>query len=56
MSEKKNWKLQPGVNIAPEMVDEIHRRVATHGLAEMTINFASPEQLRAFGENVLPRV
>ncbi|HET9063867.1 MAG TPA: TIGR03619 family F420-dependent LLM class oxidoreductase [Candidatus Binatia bacterium] len=44
------------VGTPEEMVDEIHRRVATHGLAEMTINFASPEQLRAFGERVLPRV
>jgi hypothetical protein len=23
MSEKKNWKLQPGVDIGPEVVDEV---------------------------------
>lgn len=23
MSENKNWKLQPGVNMAPEVVDEV---------------------------------
>jgi hypothetical protein len=23
MSEDKNWKLQPGVNMAPEVVDEV---------------------------------
>ena len=25
MSEKKNWKLQPGVDIAPELADEVAR-------------------------------
>lgn len=23
MTEKKNWKLQPGVNLSPEVVDEV---------------------------------
>jgi len=44
------------VGTPAEMIDEIRRRVATHGLAEMTINFASPDQLRHFGEKVLPFV
>jgi probable F420-dependent oxidoreductase len=44
------------VGTPEEMIDEIHRRVTMHGLAEMTINFANPDQLRAFGEKVLPRV
>lgn len=39
-----------------EMVDEIQRRVATHGLHEMTLNFPELEQLRAFGEKVLPKL
>jgi hypothetical protein len=25
MPEKKNWKLQPGVNISPELADEVAR-------------------------------
>ena len=39
-----------------EMIDEIRRRVETHGLAEMTVNFASTDQLREFGEKVIPRL
>jgi probable F420-dependent oxidoreductase len=44
------------VGTPEEMIDEIQRRIATHGLAEMTVNFASLEQLRSFGEKVLPRI
>jgi probable F420-dependent oxidoreductase len=38
-----------------EMVDEIQRRIETHGLREMTLNFPSVDQLRAFGEKVLAK-
>jgi probable F420-dependent oxidoreductase len=39
-----------------EMIEEIRRRVDAHGLAEMTLNFSSPAQMRDFGENVLPNI
>jgi len=39
-----------------EMIEEIRRRIDKHGLAEMTVNFASTEQLREFGEKVIPRL
>ena len=39
-----------------EMADEIHRRVETHGLWELTVNFADTDQLRAFGAKVVPRL
>jgi hypothetical protein len=37
------------------MADELRRREATHGLGLLAINFTSTEQLRRFGEQVLPR-
>ena len=39
-----------------EMAEEIHRRVETHGLWELTINFTDTTQLRAFGESVIPKL
>ena len=39
-----------------EMAEEINRRVERHGLAMMGLNFASHEQIRHFGENVLQKV
>lgn len=39
-----------------EMVAELRRREATHGLALLALNFTSEEQLRLFGEQVLPRL
>ncbi|HEV7733979.1 MAG TPA: LLM class flavin-dependent oxidoreductase [Candidatus Binatia bacterium] len=39
-----------------EMVAELQRRQRVHGLSLLAINFSSPEQLRVFGEQVLPRV
>ncbi len=39
-----------------EMADEIHRRVEAHGLWELTVNFADTDQLRAFGEKVVPKL
>jgi probable F420-dependent oxidoreductase len=44
------------VGTPDEMIEEIRRRVATHALAEMTLNFSSPHQMKDFGENVLPHV
>ena len=41
---------------AEEIRDEVARRVAAHGLSQLTINFASIEQLRDFGERVLPKL
>ena len=39
-----------------EMATELHRRERTHGLSLLCINFASLEQIRQFGEQVLPLV
>jgi len=39
-----------------EMVDELCRREATHGLALLAINFSSEAQIRTFGERVLPKL
>jgi probable F420-dependent oxidoreductase len=39
-----------------EMVDELRRREATHGLSLLAVNFSSEAQVRAFGERVLPKV
>jgi probable F420-dependent oxidoreductase len=39
-----------------EMVDELRRREATHGLGLLAINFSSEAQLRTFGEKVLPQL
>ncbi len=37
-----------------EMVTELRRRERTHGLTLLAINFTKPEEIRAFGERVLP--
>lgn len=37
-----------------EMVAELRRREATHGLSLLAINFTGSEQVRAFGERVIP--
>jgi probable F420-dependent oxidoreductase len=39
-----------------EMIDELKRREATHGLSLLAINFANQAQIRRFGEKVLPKV
>jgi len=39
-----------------EMIDEIRRREAEHGLSMMAVNFSQPEQVRAFGERVIARL
>lgn len=39
-----------------EMAAELRRREEVHGLALLAINFTSSEQIRTFGEQVLPRV
>jgi alkanesulfonate monooxygenase SsuD/methylene tetrahydromethanopterin reductase-like flavin-dependent oxidoreductase (luciferase family) len=39
-----------------EMVAELQRREREHGLSLLAINFSSPEQIRTFGERVLPQV
>jgi len=42
------------VGTAEEMVAELRRRARVHQLALLAINFTSPDQVRAFGEQVLP--
>ncbi len=44
------------VGTPDEMIAELRRREATHGLSLLAINFSTREQLRAFGERVLPHV
>jgi alkanesulfonate monooxygenase SsuD/methylene tetrahydromethanopterin reductase-like flavin-dependent oxidoreductase (luciferase family) len=44
------------VGTAEEMVEELRRREQTHGLGLLAINFTSREQLREFGERVLPKL
>jgi probable F420-dependent oxidoreductase len=39
-----------------EMVDELRRREATHGLSLLAVNFGSEAHLRAFGERVVAKV
>jgi alkanesulfonate monooxygenase SsuD/methylene tetrahydromethanopterin reductase-like flavin-dependent oxidoreductase (luciferase family) len=39
-----------------QMVAELHRREETHGLSMLAVNFANPEQLKDFGEKVLPKL
>ncbi len=39
-----------------EMIAELRRREQMHGLSLLAINFSSPQQIRAFGEKVLPHV
>jgi len=44
------------VGTPEEMVDELRRREETHGLSLLAINFVNQEQIRRFGEKVLPKV
>jgi len=44
------------VGTPDEMIAELRRREREHGLALLAINFSSPDQIRAFGEQVLPHV
>ena len=44
------------VGTPEEMRDEIGRRVETHGLWQLTVNFADTAQLRDFGEKVIPKL
>lgn len=44
------------IGTADEMVEELRRREEQHGLSLLAINFVSQEEIRAFGEKVLPRV
>ncbi len=39
-----------------EMIAELRRRERLHGLSLLAINFTSPQQIRDFGERVLPHV
>jgi hypothetical protein len=58
VSEKMNWKLQPGVNIAPEMVDEVARIACALKSLSAYTTFAleredCPEDLRRIVEEGL---
>jgi probable F420-dependent oxidoreductase len=44
------------VGTAEEMVAELRRREQMHGLSLLAINFSSPQQIRDFGERVLPHL
>ena len=44
------------VGTPEEMAAELRRRETTHGLSLLCINFASNDQMRQFGEQVLPLV
>ena len=44
------------VGTAEEMVAELRRREREHGLWLLAINFTNPQQIRDFGEQVLPHV
>lgn len=41
---------------AEQVVDELQRRRDEHGMALVGINAADEQQLRAFGEQVIPRL
>ncbi|HQS81012.1 MAG TPA: hypothetical protein PKV42_01010 [Thiobacillus sp.] len=58
MSENKNWKLQPGVNLAPEMVDEVAKIACALKSLSAYTTFAleredCPEDLRKIVEEGL---
>jgi len=44
------------IGTADEMIAELKRREQQHGLSLLAINFSSPQQIREFGERVLPHV
>jgi len=44
------------VGTPDEMIAELRRRERVHGLSLLALNFSSPQQLREFGERVLPHV
>jgi probable F420-dependent oxidoreductase len=44
------------VGTPEEMIEELRRRERVHGLSLLAVNFSSPQQLRDFGERVLPYV
>jgi probable F420-dependent oxidoreductase len=44
------------IGTAEEMVAELKRREAAHGLSLLAINFSNPQQIRDFGEQVIPRL
>jgi len=44
------------VGTAEEVVMELRRREAAHGLSLLNVNFSSAEHLRQFGEQVLPHL
>jgi alkanesulfonate monooxygenase SsuD/methylene tetrahydromethanopterin reductase-like flavin-dependent oxidoreductase (luciferase family) len=44
------------VGTPDEMIAELRRRERVHGLSLLAFNFSSPQQLRDFGERVLPHV
>jgi probable F420-dependent oxidoreductase len=44
------------VGTPDEMIAELQRREQLHGLSLLAINFSSPQQIRDFGEKVLPHV
>jgi probable F420-dependent oxidoreductase len=44
------------IGTAEQMAEELRRREATHGLSMLAINFANLEQLKDFGEKVIPKM
>jgi probable F420-dependent oxidoreductase len=44
------------IGTADEMIEELQRRAAVHGLSLLAINFTEPQQIRAFGEQVIAKI
>jgi hypothetical protein len=44
------------IGTAEQIVEELQRRQATHGLSLLAINFSNAEQLKDFGEKVIARM
>ncbi len=44
------------VGTPDEMIEELRRRERVHGLSLLALNFSTPQQIRDFGERVLPHV
>jgi alkanesulfonate monooxygenase SsuD/methylene tetrahydromethanopterin reductase-like flavin-dependent oxidoreductase (luciferase family) len=43
------------VGTPEEMEEELTRRREAYGISLLTVAFSTPEQMRQFGEQVLPR-
>jgi hypothetical protein len=44
------------IGTSEQIVEELRRRQATHGLSLLAINFATSEQVKDFGEKVITKM